>query len=287
MYSSTVTYINPTTLTHGKVIDFTSNNDIAKTDDIAKPDDIAKADDIAKTAYLTSIQKRHYAIFDHKYYKEVLPPLLVGDYQLDSNTMTDFNVNVLRMVLKKKGELSIHLPLELLPIETLIINCIEHYATTFNDFIDNFIYITIRCADKINYYKNSSTWHVDGFQGARLTRHSPEISYIWSNNNPTQFTLEEYELSTFDYTKYNIHNYFKNYSRMDNLFMCDPNKIYLIDPYMVHRAPTTDFTDKRIFVRINMLNIEIEDYTNTVNPMLPMHYPTRIDVRDNLLDFTN
>ena len=58
-----------------------------------------------------------------------------------------------------------------------------------------------------------------------------------------------------------------------------------IDPYMVH-ARTTDLRGSyaygRTLVRITFSENEIKDPSSTINPMLPVSYPPRQDVRNFL-----
>lgn len=60
------------------------------------------------------------------------------------------------------------------------------------------------------------------------------------------------------------------------------NSSYLVTPYNVHRTNPALFEGNRVFVRLNFSPVEIEDYTNTENPMLKRKATFRRDVRDFL-----
>ena len=264
MYTKTVIYKEPDTLTYGMRIRIPIYDN--------------------RFAYQDScmVRERHHKLFDHNHYHSVVSPLSIGNYILDIDKI---NINVLRLLIKDKNSQQLFIPNELLGFVNFINRCVSDYNKRFGDINDNLIYVTIRTTDSFNYYKDSGTWHVDGFQGVRIARHLPEINYLWSNNNTTEFAVEEYDLLNFDYAKYNINSFFRDYTKGNNIFKCSPNGIYIMDPYMVHRAPICDFVEKRVFIRLNFAPVEIEDYTNTINPMLPRYYPKRVDIRDTLADF--
>ncbi len=257
-YTDTVNYIEPTKLTEGKSFRVESN-------------------------FMPDIIDRHYREFNHVHFENPIEPPFIQNYVINEEHL--FNLNVLRMAIKAKNSDEIKLPKELYVIEDFIKTCLMNYVNTFNDLYERLVYITIRTCDNNNYYKNVGTWHVDSFQGSRIARHKPDLCYIWSNNCPTEFAIQRYDLRDFDYSKYNIHSYFRDYTEENNIFRCDENSIYMMDPYMVHRAPICDFMYKRIFIRLHTSEVEIEDSTSTINPMLPYIYPVRNDVRNTLIDY--
>ena len=259
MYTSDVNYIPPTELTEGEMHKIW----------------------LPKNELIT----RHFEEFNHKFYKQVVKPTVVQHFPISPEHIETFNVNVLRLLIKDVCSDEMYLPNELLIFKHLISRCCYQYARLFPDLYNSFVYITVRTTDKENYYKNSSTWHVDGFQGSRIKRHKPEINFIWCNDFGTEFALEAYNVDNFDYSKFNINSYFRDYTIGNDIMKCEPECIYIMDPYMVHRSPEGDFASKRVFLRLNVSPVEIEDYTNTVNPMLPKQYAPRVDIRDTLVDF--
>lgn len=261
MYTNTVKYISPTILTTGEV---------NKLWFLPRPE--------------TDFASRHFECFNHKFYKQVIVPPFVKHFPINSEALEQSNVNVLRLLLKDSNSADIALPNELLIFKNLILHCCNHYAKIFPDLYTNFLYLTVRTTDNENYYKNSSDWHVDGFQGSRIARHKPELNFIWCNKFGTEFAVEPYNVDDFDYSKYNINSYFRDNTVGNDIMKSEPECIYMMDPYMVHRAPQGDFPEKRVFLRLNVSPVEIEDWTNTVNPMLPKFYEKRTDVRDLLAD---
>lgn len=258
-YTETVTYIPSTTLSVGLPLPLVA-------------------------AHPLDVVRRHFDTFSEKHYAQPIAPLAFGEHKF---TDENFQANVLRLLIKDEKSVTINIPKELEMLRGFIFNCCRNYMQLFPDIFSTYIYLTARTATETNFYKNSGTWHVDGFQGARVKRHNPEINFLWSNCYPTEFLLKGFDLTTFDYTKYNINSYFRDFannSKMD-VFKCKENYIYMMDPYMIHRSPLCDFDRKRIFIRLTFSPVEIEDPTNTVNPMLYRVFPSRVDVRDNLLDF--
>jgi hypothetical protein len=131
-------------------------------------------------------------------------------------------------------------------------------------------------------FAKASTWHVDGFQGTRIERHIPEQDVIWCNKNPTAVSFQPFFCEYLDSSKFDINDFF-NRNQGDSYALLESFKQYLITPYNVHKMMSEKFDGKRVFVRLTFSPVEIEDPTNTENPMLKRKYNERVDVR-NFLD---
>jgi hypothetical protein len=133
------------------------------------------------------------------------------------------------------------------------------------------------------YYRNSAEWHIDGYQGARISRHKVEQNAFWSNVNPTQFSVQPYFCEGLNPRIHDINEFFNR--NTDEAFAVKgiENGIYFVNPYHVHRVCPEKFEGKRVFVRINFSPVLIEDSTNTVNPCFPdVVFEKREDVRNFL-----
>lgn len=143
-----------------------------------------------------------------------------------------------------------------------------------------FVYITVRSGPVVSV--TDDLWHVDGF--SMRVPHPPEQNYIWSNCHGTEWLDQEFVLpSDFDPMRHNIHQYFQDRARPENIRVLEPHVLYGIDPYVVHRRPQVPAGVFRTFFRISFVPIEIEDDTCTVNPYLPREKPyARKDIRERL-----
>ena len=209
-------------------------------------------------------------------------PLYLGKQKIN---IKNVQVNCCRLLIRKNDSNIVHLPKECLFAKDFILNYINYHNQFYPKNKNCFIYLTIRTTEKDCYYKNSCTWHVDGFQGAKIDRHIPEQGIIWSNVNPTEFLMQPFYLAGLDSAKHDIHDYLNKNGNEGMAYKGVENGVYLITPYNVHRACEKNINKKRVLIRINFSPVEIQDYTNTDNPMLPMKYNYREDIRDHLWSY--
>lgn len=149
-----------------------------------------------------------------------------------------------------------------------------------------FCYVTVRHG--VKQPKTNDVWHVDGFS-MNIT-HLPEQNYIWTNVHPTEYVEKAFDFPMdFDPAKHNIHSFFANKIKDEDIKTCLPNILYGMDPYIIHRRPVNIPKDTlRTFVRISYTPIEIMDDNNTGNPLLympPYHRDGIKDFRNSLIDY--
>mgnify|MGYP006931610907 CR=1 FL=1 len=222
-------------------------------------------------------------IFSQERFKYPYLPLYLGNEEIDPHCV---NLNVLRLIIRENNvNAKICIPKELSPLTDFCLKHINYHHQFYPANTNCFIYLTIRVTDDECYYKNSQTWHIDGFQGSKLTRHIPEQTILWSNTNPTEFSIQPYFLEGLNPSKHNIHKFFHD-NAFGPFYKGIKNGTYLLTPYNVHRVSNEEFKGRRLFVRLTFSPVEIEDYTNTFNPMMEKFtYPTREDVRDFFWDY--
>jgi hypothetical protein len=224
--------------------------------------------------------------FSQNKFKYPYLPLYLGDYDIPD--IDSINLNVLRLMIRENSEHnSVYLPKELLPFKNFILENINYHRQYHSINKDCFIYITVRSStyDEL-FYKNSSTWHIDGFQGSRIKRHIIEQDIFWCNISPTDFSLQPYFCEYLNSSKHDVNQFFE--SRHDSRFLIKskPKSTYLVTPYNVHRVNKDKFDGKRVFIRLNFSPVLIEDFTNTVNPALSQYvFEQRRDVRDFLRNY--
>lgn len=188
------------------------------------------------------------------------------------------NQYILRMLIKKPGERLYCVPSEL----NWIYGCLFRTALTqsingFNPDKD-FVYITVRHG--VVSSVTDDEWHVDGFSMRKP--HRPEQNYIWSSSNPTEILNQGFEFPDDFYPmKHNIHQFFQD-NASGPITTLEPQRLYLIDPYIVHRRPKLEIGTLRTFFRISFVPIEIEDDTCTQNPRREPVVYGRQDIRNSL-----
>ena len=142
-----------------------------------------------------------------------------------------------------------------------------------------YIYVTVRSG--IVRSVADDEWHVDGF--SMRVPHVPEQNYVWADSFPTEVLDQQFVIpDDFDPLKHNIHQFFQDRADESRVRVLAPQHLHLIDPYIVHRRPAVVVGTRRTFFRISFVPIQIEDDTNTANPLLPVPVFGRTDVRKTL-----
>ena len=225
-------------------------------------------------------------IFNHSKYKYPYTPLHIG--KLEIKGVESINKNVLRMMIRKNNENEkIYIPPEFDILKDFILDSINYHRQHYIENKDCFIYLTVRQSTYEDiFYNDATTWHVDGFQSGRIGIDIVEQNIIWCNKMPTKFSIQPFYIENLNSMKHNVHDYFQKHAKEELSFNAKENNVYLMTPYNVHKVDKVPFEDKRVFVRINFSPVEIEDYTNTVNPSLVYEYPERIDIRNEMIEYT-
>lgn len=185
---------------------------------------------------------------------------------------------ILRMMVGSPNVNGRQIPTELNWLKPLIEACSVFQAR--KEINNPFIYVTVRHG--IVKSVTDDLWHVDGF--SMRVPHIPEQNYIYASHCGTEVLEQTIQLpEDFDPMRHNIHQYFQDVAKEENVKVLRNNTLYRIDPYVVHRRPKVTEGVMRTFVRISFIPIEIEDDTCTVNPLIPRLKPyNRSDIR-NLL----
>ncbi|AQW88969.1 hypothetical protein pEaSNUABM50_00452 [Erwinia phage pEa_SNUABM_50] len=185
---------------------------------------------------------------------------------------------ILRMVVSTDG-LTYHLPIELRWMYPLYIAALKHQTEVIG-IKHPFCYITVRHG--LVKSITDDEWHVDGFSTKIV--HVPEQNYIWSNSIPTEYTNVSVKFpDDFDSNIHNVNHYLQKFVHNDEVQQCKENVLYCLDPYILHRRPSSSTGEVRTFVRISFVPIEINDVNNTQNKLLPRTYNNDgVQVRNKL-----
>lgn len=224
--------------------------------------------------------------FSQDKFKYPYLPLYLGEYDIPN--VEDIKLNVLRLMIRENSENSpIYLPKELMSFKDFILENINYHRQYYSINKDCYIYVTVRSSTYEElFYKNSSTWHIDGFQGSRIKRHIIEQDAFWCNKSPTDFSLQPYFCESLNPSKHDINEFFEENSEERFLIKSKSKSIYFVTPYNVHRVNNERFEGRRVFIRLNFSPVLIEDSTNTINPALEQYqFEKRRDVRDFLRSY--
>lgn len=261
-YINTVSYIEPTLLTGWENHTITPYNRLKI--------------DPAHPSYADANE-----VFDQERFKYPYLPLYLGQRHID---VSDINVNVLRLIISD-GSYNLHLPEQLAPLKDFISEQCNYHRQYYPVNNNPYIYITVRTTDGDCYYQTAQDWHVDGFQGSSTVRHIPEQDIVWSNCNPTEFSIKPMFCEGLNPSKHSIVNFFNTNINNDDVYTGVPNGVYLLTPYNIHRVSVEPFLQKRVFVRLTFSPVPIVDSTNTPNPCIKVEERYRRDVRDFLWDY--
>jgi hypothetical protein len=116
--------------------------------------------------------------------------------------------------------------------------------------------------------------------------HAPEQNYIWSDCHPTEVLKQNFYIpGDFDPMVHNLHQFIQDRATVEPETL-RPNRLYQIDPYIVHRRPQVPAGTQRSFFRISHVPIEIEDDACQHNPLLPHDFYDRsVDIRETLIRY--
>lgn len=129
--------------------------------------------------------------------------------------------------IKLANTYTIKLEERLSQINYIISNCVDDYIMDYSkqSYLKSYIYLTV----KHQYQRasfNREGWHSDGFL-------SDDINYIWCNSQPTEFAIQEFNLSNDD--KQSIID-MENQVKPENIITYPVNHILRLDQYVIHRV---------------------------------------------------
>lgn len=203
------------------------------------------------------IQERAFHILNLADYRHTGGPLDLGEVDLTPPGERQY---ILRMAIRAHGS-DITIPSELDWIRPMFDRAI---ASQTQMGIDHpFIYVTIRHGT-VNSTSDDE-WHVDGF--STKTPHVPEQNYLWCSDDAFEYSeLNVAFPDDFDPRRHNIHRYLAQH--VTEVSKAKSRTLYCMDPYVIHRRPSSTTGTYRTFVRISFVPIQINDVNNTPNPHL-------------------
>lgn len=226
------------------------------------------------------MKKRALELLDLSLYEKADQTLLFLDPLKSLREIAPEHQKILRMLVKSPWSQGFKIPPELEWTRDLVGQVWRYQRENFMDHA--FCYLTVRCG--IVDTKTDAVWHVDGF--SKRTPHVPEQNYLLTTSHPTEILTQNFKIpKDFDPFKHNIHRFFQQRADSKNIVVAPENKIWIFDPYLVHRRPANSTGAYRKMLRISFVPVEIEDDTCQQNPLLPIKKYNRPDIRDSLVDY--
>jgi len=201
----------------------------------------------------------------------------LGVFDIESSPKDQY---ILRMCVKhRNGDLKV--PQELKWIYPILRAALAHQHNL--GVKHPFIYITVRngCVKSLT----DDEWHLDGF--STRVKHKPEQNYIITDCYPTQYVSQNYSIdNNLNPLKHNVNFYLEKQVKKESIKTLNPNELYCIDPFILHKRPYVPDQINRKFLRISFTPIEIDDINNTQNPLMYITYKKNgVDFRNSLKAF--
>lgn len=184
---------------------------------------------------------------------------------------------VLRMMVRRQNDEDFTVPPELAWLDDVVRDCARLQLENGLDPQNDFVYLTVRHG--LVTTEEDDLWHVDGF--SMRHPHRPEQNYIWADSFPTEILNQAFDFPPdFDPRKHNIHTFFQQHADPSKATTLTPSRLFLIDPYIVHRRPKISAGCLRTFFRVSFIPVEIDDDTCMQNPLFPPKTYDRDGVKD-------
>ncbi len=211
-----------------------------------------------------------HSVWDIRQFRHARHPIKVGETP-DQHVFNRPVIRILDMPIKLAGSNDYRLPRELIPFLRTIQMIIdhEHSVLTGDQLLAYNAYLTIDQSDvKAGVIQRKPGAHVDGFQGARIyPKTIINHSYIVSNGAPTIFYPQPFDCSHVDERVHDCFLEMDAQSDESRAMQVEPNTVYLMDAYTVHRAAIATHHFFRTFLRISYDVKPFDRLGNAINPL--------------------
>ncbi len=196
------------------------------------------------------------------------------------------SIRILDMPVKFPGE-DYRLPLDAVQFMATIQSVIDYEHSINSNADDCYAYLTV---DQ-GYIEAGATQrkqgcHVDGFQGARVTKKLPiNRSYVVSDMVPTAFYVQPFHVERLDERYDNFFSEFDRQAQPERVWHPSPYDITLMDAYTVHKAETTPCPVYRTFLRLSYTMRIFDRLGNAHNPLFDYQWEmVSRDTQSELVD---
>lgn len=191
----------------------------------------------------------------NKYYGA--PPEILGDFHLECPEFMYY----VYLPISIPDDAAI--PKNLMWTCPLIATAIDDYERTMEVADEMYVYITVKhMFIPAGTIPNRPGWHIDGFG-------TEDINYIWCNNTPTEFCVQEFNLSDdHDLSMKQM----GMQARSENIVTYGVNKLLRLDNSVVHRVATAQESGVRTFVKVSISKEQYRLKGNSHNYLLDYNW---------------
>ena len=145
----------------------------------------------------------------------------------------------------------------MLPFELIVKLAINDFIGEFgyNEYLQNYVYITLKCGYQAECTFNRKGYHSDGF----LT---DDINYIWSDRKPTIFNDSKYDLTLDDEVSLKE---MEDQSLKENEKTYPMNTLLRLDQYSIHKVNESSEFVFRKFLKISFSKDKYDLEGNSIN----------------------
>lgn len=227
------------------------------------------------------MQNRFILPVNLKQFSKVNQPICVGPA-----AVTEFpDQYILRMLIKSPYSKGLQLTSDTQWVSNLIQQAVDFQEKSIG-IRHPYCYLTVRSIAPKSVAAHE--WHVDGF--SVRYNHLPEANYVVVlGEYATEYADQSFDFpQDFNPLIHNVHRFFQKRININSVKSLMPWTLYFMDPYVVHKRPAKESSQRRCFIRISFTPIEIPDVNNTVNPLISTshyNYDGIKDFRDSLKDY--
>jgi len=210
-------------------------------------------------------------IWDKDRFLIVREPIVIKEF-------TDFKFfkknRCLDMPIKMAKSNNIKLPIEYMFLKPIIKEAYD-FEKIINKNVNNYyMYLTFHNSEvKSGNTQRKNGWHIDGMQGSEYPKKIKVChSYLISDTIETEFAIQNFDVSDFDYYKDNWFKKLGNQVDSKNIKTYGFNNLTFMTSYQVHRCGILDKDIYRNFVRIEFSLKKFNRIGNTINPLIKTNW---------------
>lgn len=181
-------------------------------------------------------------------------------------------------LLLQQGDGKVLLP-DTLPLPDFIMELVGITAL-YTYFVDTatpfrYLYLTIDTLF-VNAGETQRTpgWHVDCLQGDEVPIKKPsQLTFSWCDTLPMQYADQSFVLPAYvNVSEYNIFECLAQLVKPESIRHCEPNTLYAMNTYCVHRSAVAKTDTPRTFIRLSYTHVPITNTKATLNPKMDYDY---------------
>jgi hypothetical protein len=105
------------------------------------------------------------------------------------------------------------------------------------------------------------------------TKRKADFQFIWCDSDPTLFSSQKFDMSSFNHNHDNIFKYLEKQINPNKISEIIRNQVYLMNPYHVHSAKESKESPNRLFIRASFSYVPVTSIKMTINPHIQYNYP--------------